>query len=199
MMKRLLNTFDHNTQHHRFAGFALPDVLIGSVIMSTAVAMSAQLGNSTARGMDRSNIRAKTDSAIARRMEEIRHCSFFFNSASNIKENPSATDCRDFRPNLAETLHYPEESDRTAFETACSGSLMGNELKGYLQSNTTNLLSDFNLQDYDSDAPSVVISTEATLDPDPKLGNQLNVSIVASAIPLRVESTIVPHAQGWCK
>ena len=194
MMKRFLNVFGHNTQRHHFAGFALPDVLIGSVIMSTAVAMSAQLGNSTARGMNRSNIRAKTDSAIARRMEEIRHCSFFFNSASNIKENPSATDCRDFRPNLAETLHYPEESDRTAFETACSGSLMGNELKGYLQGNTTNLLNDFNVQDYDSDAPSVAITTSATA-----VGNQLNVSIVASAIPLRVESTIVPHAQGWCK
>ena len=71
---------------------------------------------------------------------------------------------------------------------------MGNELKGYLQSNTTNLLNDFNLQDYDSDAPSVALTTSAKA-----VGNQLNVSIVASAIPLRVESTIVPHAQGWCK
>ena len=193
-MRKLYPQKPAQKQQHQPTGFALPDLLIGSVIMSTVVAMSAQLGNSTAKGMDRTNLRAKTDSAIARRMEEIRHCSFFFNSAADIRENPNATDCRDFRLNLAESLHYPEESDRAAFETACSGSLMGNELQGYLQSNSTNLLNDLDLQDYDSTAPSVTINTYTTA-----TGNQLNVRIEANAIPLKVESIIVPHAQGWCK
>ena len=57
-------------------GYFLPEVMIGSVILASAVSMTAQLSNSTLNGMQRMNQRARLDSAMAARMEEIRDHAF---------------------------------------------------------------------------------------------------------------------------
>ena len=55
------------------AGFSLLEVLAAALILGITAAISISLGNSTNDGMQRSSLQAKTDSAIARRIEEIRH------------------------------------------------------------------------------------------------------------------------------
>ena len=59
-----------HTSSRTFAseGFSLPEVMIGSVILASAVSMTAQLSNSTLDGMHRMDQRARLDSAMAARM-----------------------------------------------------------------------------------------------------------------------------------
>ena len=175
-------------------GFSLPELMVSSVILAGVVAASAQLSSSTADGMRRSSLRAKTDSAVARRMEEIRHCAFFYLIDNNLKNNPNQSDCRLLQLNIAEQLKYPDSSKIDTFKIYCDNSTLSTGLKAYLSSNQENLTTSFNLKDYDQTATSVPITTEIT-----SSGNLLQVTLVADAIPATIQSTIVPHAQGWCR
>ena len=175
-------------------GFSLPELMVSSVILAGVVAASAQLSSSTADGMRRSSLRAKTDSAMARRMEEIRHCAFFYLIDNTLKNNPNQSDCRLLQLNIAEQLKYPDSSKTTTFKSYCDNSTLSTGLKAYLSSNQENLTTSFNLKDYDQTATSVPITTEIT-----SRGNLLQVTLVADAIPATIQSTIVPHAQGWCR
>ena len=98
-------------------GFSLPELMVSSVILAGVVAASAQLSSSTADGMRRSSLRAKTDSAMARRMEEIRHCAFFYLIDNNLKNNPNQSDCRLLQLNIAEQLKYPDSSKTVTFKS----------------------------------------------------------------------------------
>ena len=175
-------------------GFSLPELMVSSVILAGVVAASAQLSSSTADGMRRSSLRAKTDSAMARRMEEIRHCAFFYLIDDSLKNNPNQSDCRLLQLNIAEQLKYPDSSKTVTFKSYCDNSTLSTGLKAYLSSNQENLTTSFNLKDYDQTATSVPITTEIT-----SSGNLLQVTLVADAISATVQSTIVPHAQGWCR
>ena len=175
-------------------GFSLPELMVSSVILAGVVAASAQLSTSTADGMRRSSLRAKTDSAMARRMEEIRHCAFFYLIDNSLKNNPNQSDCRLLQLNIAEQLKYPDPSKTDTFKSYCDTSTLSTGLKAYLSSNRENLTTSFNLRDYDQTAKSVPITTEIT-----SSGNLLRVTLSADAIAAKIQSTIVPHAQGWCR
>ena len=175
-------------------GFSLPELLVSSIILAGAVAASAQLSTSTAEGMRRSSLRAKTDSAMARRMEEIRHCAFFYLIDNNLKNNPNQSDCRLLQLNIAEQLKYPDSSNTDTFKSHCDNSTLSTGLKAYLSSNQENLTTSFNLNDYDQTAKSVPITTAII-----SSGNLLQVTLAADSIPATIQSTIVPHAQGWCR
>ena len=56
----------------------MPEMMVSSFILATFVTLGTQLTNSTTDGMKRTNLRSKLDSAMALRMEEIRHCAFFY-------------------------------------------------------------------------------------------------------------------------
>lgn len=178
----------------RSEGFSLPELLISSAILAGVVATSAQLSSSTADGMRRSSLRAKTDSAMARRMEEIRHCAFFYLIDNSLINNSNQSDCRLLQLNIAEQLKYPDSSNIDTFKSHCDNNTLSTGLKAYLSSNQENLTTSFNLQDYDQTATSVPITTEIT-----SSGNLLQVTLAADTIPATIQSTIVPHAQGWCR
>ena len=57
-------------------GYSLAEVMIGSVILASTVSMTVQLSNSTLDGMQRMDQRARLDSAMAARMEDIRDAAF---------------------------------------------------------------------------------------------------------------------------
>ncbi len=176
------------------AGFTLMEALVGIAILTTTVAMSLQLSNSTNTGMRRSNRRAKTDSAIAHRLEEIRHCALFYKMKNSVKENPNEPDCRLLLLKYTEQLNYPDTTNANAFDAECSNNNMGSGFKTYLSNNATNITKSFNLQDYDNTADSIPITLTTNA-----VGNQLQISLVAESIPITVQSTIVPYALGWCQ
>lgn len=174
-------------------GFSLPELMASSMILAGVVTMSAKLSNLTTDGIRKNDIRMKADSAMSLRMEEIRHCAFFYLISEELKINPAESDCRSFRLNMAEQLHYPDTTSATSFTSQCNDSTLGDGLQAFLKTNTKDLTTSFNLTDYDSTARSVPITT--TITPN---GNQIRVNLSASSIQ-SIDSIIVPHAQGWCR
>ena len=176
------------------AGFSLPELMVSSMILAGVVTMSAKLSNSTTEGMRKNDLRSRADSAMSLRMEEIRHCAFFYLISEELKSNPTESDCRSLRLNMAEQLHYPDPTSATSFTSQCNASTLGNGLQAFLRTNTKDLTTSFNLTDYDSTATSVPITTTITSN-----GNQIRVYLTASSIPESLDTIVVPHAQGWCR
>ena len=173
-------------QNSRSSGFSMPELMISSFLLATFVTLGTQLTNSTTDGMRRTNLRSKVDSAMALRMEEIRHCAFFYLLDSSLLIE--GDDCRTHTFDLTQQLSY--ELDTLA--PLCAANTIGTSFANHLSNNYIG--GNFNLQDYDSSADSEIIQT--TLTP---AGNQLKVLLSATSIPLKIQSTIVPHAQGWCR
>lgn len=160
------------------SGYSLPEVMISSVILASAVTMSVQLSNSTVNGMQRMDQRARLDSAIAARMEDIRDAAF---------RHLCIQGCDDSQ--LSQQLKY----DLTTLKDLCDKTDLGQSLETALS--TSNLGSGtFNLTDYDPTADSIEIQSTVTAS-----GNQVNVLISEASTGLSVSTTIVPHAQGWCR
>ena len=163
-------------------GFSLPEVLIGSVILASAVTMTAQLSNSTVDGMKRMDLRSKLDSAMAARMEEIREQAFQLHCQSSCE--PSQ---------LTKQLKY----NTTAIKPLCETNTLGTSLLSALSQ--ADLNHDFNLRDYDDTdttttaSPSIPIQSTLTAS-----GNLVTATFTEPNTPLSITSTIVPHAQGWC-
>jgi len=166
----------------RRTGFSIPEVLIGSVILASAVTMTAQLSNSTVDGMKRMDLRSKLDSALAARMEEIREQAFQLHCESGCE--PSQ---------LTNQLKY----NTTTIKPLCETNTLGSSLLSTLSN--AGLNQDFNLRDYDdtdtTTTPSPSILIQSTLNAS---GNLVTVSFTEPNTPLTITSTIVPHAQGWC-
>ena len=159
-------------------GYSLPEVMIGSVILASAVSMTAQLSNSTLDGMQRMDQRAKLDSAMAARMEDIRNAAF---------RHLCIQGCDDSE--LTQQLKY----NLTTVRPLCETTKLGESLKTALT--TSNLgTGTFNLTDYDPTAESTPISSTVTAS-----GNQVNVTLSESSTGLKVTTSVVPHAQGWCR
>ena len=175
-----------SNQRSRSSGFSMPEMMVSSFILATFVTLGTQLTNSTTDGMKRTNLRSKLDSAMALRMEEIRHCAFFYLLDSSLLVE--GEDCRSHSFDLTQQLSY----DLDSLAPLCSANTIGTSLSSHLS--TEGLGGNFNLQDYDDAADSEII--QATLTP---AGNQLKVLLSATSIPLKIQSTIVPHAQGWCR
>ena len=159
-------------------GYSLPEVMIGSVILASAVSMTAQLSNSTLDGMQRMDQRARLDSAMAARMEDIRDAAF---------RHLCIQGCDDSE--LTQQLKY----NLTTLRPLCETTKLGESLKTALT--TSNLgTGTFNLTDYDPTAESTTISSSVTAS-----GNQVNVTLSESSTGLNVTTSVVPHAQGWCR
>ena len=159
-------------------GYSLPEVMIGSLILASAVTMTAQLSNSTVNGMQRMDQRARLDSAMAARMEDIRDSAF---------RHLCIQGCDDTE--LTQQLKY----NLTALRPLCETTGLGESLVTSLT--TSNLgTGTFNLTDYDPTAQSTPITSTVTA-----AGNQVNVTLSESSTGLSVTTSIVPHAQGWCR
>ena len=160
------------------SGYSLPEVMISSVILASAVTMTVQLSNSTVDGMQRMDLRSRLDSAIAARMEDIRDAGF---------RHLCIQGCDDSQ--LTQQLKY----DLTTLKDLCDKTELGKSLKTALSSSNLGT-GPFNLTDYDPTADSIEIQSTVTAS-----GNQVNVLISEASTGLSVSTTIVPHAQGWCR
>ena len=159
-----------------FTGYSLPEVMIGSIILASAVSMSAQLTNSTMNGMQRMNTRSKLDSAMAARIEDIRDASFRHLCVQGCDDN-----------DLTQQLKY----NLVVLKPLCETSGLGSSLLGSLT--TSGLASDFNLTSYDSTADPITINSVVTAS-----GNQVNVALSEPINGMSVNTAVVAHAQGWC-
>lgn len=174
-----------------FNGFSVTELILSSVIFATLVITCANLWNSTTRGMNRSSLRNKVDSAIALRMEEIRHCALFYKLDNSSKVDDTESDCRLMEIDRAETLSY------SPGDTECENGEIGDGFEDYLEDNDPDLLDDFDLNDYDSNAESVAIE----FDPEPDdEENRLIITLTSSpaGIPVTVQTSVTPAAHGWC-
>jgi len=169
-----------HTSSRTFAseGFSLPEVMIGSVILASVVSMTAQLSNSTLDGMHRMDQRARLDSAMAARMEDIRDAAF---------KHLCIQGCDDAE--LTQQLKY----NLSMLRTLCETTELGESLKTALTASNLGT-GTFNLTEYDPTALSTPISSTVTTS-----GNLVNVTLSESSTGLSVTTSIVPHAQGWCR
>ena len=163
-------------------GFTTIDLLIGSSLLSTIVAVSSQLSNTSLDATQASVQKAKIDSAIASRIEEIRETSFYHlceKSSIPGKEDECNSD------------HINRQKyDLAELKTHCNANTLGNSLLQNLASKQ--LTENFLLNDYDSDAKATVISTSIEAS-----GNLLKLTF-NSEHNTQLSTVIVPHAQGWC-
>ena len=151
-MKRLISL--NNIHREKDAGISgLIEVVIGTIVIFAMVTLSGKLWNYTNEGVDQTDLRAKLNNAIRTRTEEIRQCSLFFEMNSSARIIPTGTtDCRYYRINPNVDVSYST--------TYCD--TLGEKFHDYLVGNSLNLLGDFNLQSYDSTAPSVIITVTPT-------------------------------------
>jgi hypothetical protein len=161
--------------------------MIGSVILASAVTMTAQLSNSTVAGMQRMDQRARLDSAMAARMEDIRDAAF---------RHLCIQGCDD--DELTQQLKYNLTALRPLCETTTLGSSFLTELKDTSEGKK-DLTSDFYVSDYEPDGSnSAALSEVIAADVTPS-GNQVTVTLSERETGLSVTTSIVPHAQGWCR
>lgn len=186
MRLRSLLAIKKNKRNEQDSGFSMPELMVSSFILATFVTLGTQLTNSTTNSMKRTNIRSKLDSAMALRMEEIRHCGFFFLLDSSLLIE--GDDCRSHNFDLTQQLSY----DLATLTPLCASNTIGRSFSDHLSAEGLN--NDFNLRDYDETAESEIIKSTFT-----PTGNQLRVSLLAPSISLTIHSTIVPHSQGWCR
>ena len=165
-------------------GFTSIDLLIGSSVLSTVVALSTQLSNTSLDATQISSQKAKIDSAIASRIEEIREVSFYHlceKSNTPGKENECSSD------------HINRQKyDLTKLRTYCDTGTLGDSLLQELASKEKNLTENFYLNDYDSNAKATLISTTVEAS-----GNLVKLTF-NSQHNTHLSTVIVPHAQGWC-
>lgn len=173
-----LRILHRSCRREKNGGYSLPEVMIGSVILASAVTMTAQLSNSTMDGMQRMDQRARLDSAMAARMEDIRDAAF---------RHLCIQGCDDAE--LTQQLKF----NLTTLRPLCETTGLGESLKTALTASNLGTGS-FNLTDYDPTAESTPITSTVTAS-----GNQVNVSLSESSTGLNVTTSVVPHAQGWCR
>ena len=164
-------------------GMSLPEVMISSFILVSAVTANLHMGNSSVKGMNSSDLRYKLDSAIAQRIEDLRKQAFEYLCIDTPGDEAG---CIEGHSNKA--LAY----DLTVLKPLCVTNNLGEQLRNHINTNTS-LLTGFNLQDLDESADNVAIAVAAS-----PSGNQLDVTLSTQAIPISVSTTLVPHAQGWC-
>lgn len=171
-MRKLLNT-----KPKQYSGYSIPEVVIGAIIIFTTMSVSARLWDSTQTGVTIASQRAKLDSAIRTRVEEIRHCAFFYGleNSAILNTNIANTNCRDYRLNPNAEIVYQQ-----SILTAECGSL-GDAFQDHLENQgaqPSDLLADFNLTDYDSTANATTITVSASAAAAP-FENMLDVTFSA--------------------
>jgi hypothetical protein len=154
------------------AGISLPEVMVASFILILVVLSSLQMTGSSILGMGRSKQRGLVDANIASHMETLREGAFQYLCTQGCANTE-----------LTKSLAF----DLATLKPLCSTNSLGQGLLNALPA--AKKPSSFMV----NSVPPVEV--EVAYIP---LGNQLNVTFTAAAIPLSVSTTIVPHAQGWC-
>ena len=182
-----LRTLHRSCRRQKDRGYSLPEVMIGSVILASAVTMTAQLSNSTVDGMQRMDQRARLDSAMAARMEDIRDAAF---------RHLCIQGCGDAE--LTQQLKYNLTALRPLCETTTLGSSLLTELKDTSEGKK-DLTSNFHVNDYAPAGSNSAALPETITSIVTASGNQVNVTLSESSTGLNVTTSVVPHAQGWCR
>ena len=169
-----------NCQVHD-SGYALPEVLVSSVILTTTVAASLQLTGTTLGGMNQSQLRSMVDNAIVEKVEDLRVHSFQYLCASNSGCQPD---------HLTMPLDYDDSAGKEVLKAICSNSGLGVGLKNYILSQDNSAESAFEV----SHAGTTSTITP-TLTPD---GHRLNVLYSVNTPSMTISTTLVAHAHGWC-
>ncbi len=161
--------------------------MIGSVILASAVTMTAELSNSTVNGMQRMDQRARLDSAMAARVEDIRDAAF---------RHLCIQGCDD--DELTQQLKYNLTTLRPLCETTELGSSLLTKLKE-TSGGKKDLTSNFSVSDYEpegSNSAALIAEITSTITAS---GNQINVTLSESNTGASITTSVVPHAQGWCR
>ena len=166
-------------------GFTLIEGVISFIILAFFVTLGGRLINSTSNGISSADLRSKVDSVFALRIEEIRHCAFFYLLDSSLLIQGDS--CSEDSYDMTEVIAY----DMATLTPLCNSNSLGTSFSNYLTAE--GLGGSFNLQDYDADSVSETIQT--TLTPN---GNRLNVTLSSSSTSLSISTTVVPQAQGMC-
>ena len=192
----------HNNLHpicsgYREYAFTIVEAVTASLILSLLIIFSSRFWNTSTDSMLITSMRAKVDAGIARRMEEIRHCSRFYEIKAQSLENPGnlteatllSQDCRAQRIDRTVETSYNEDATR------CKNSTLGQGLKDYLDSNASKFLTSLTLSVDDSGLEPISIEVNATPD-----GNTLNVELNADfrSTTISKSTSILPNAQSWC-
>ena len=154
------------------AGFNIPEVLVASFILIWVILSSIQLTSSSILGMGKSKRRSLVDAAIASKIERLRSIAFSYLCTQGCSDNE-----------LTKTLEF----NLAELKPLCSSNSLGQGLLSALP--TTDKPSSFSV----NTIPPVVV--EATYAAN---GNKLLISYSAIDMALTVNTTLVPHAQGWC-
>lgn len=173
----------NNTSISPCKGFTIIELVVAILALAITGSMVIQLTNSTTKAMNKMNEQSKVDSAIAAHLEKIRDASFRHLCNEGCENNE-----------LGQEIKY----DTTTLIPLCNGGEgngLGNHLLSALTSSGLNP-SNFNVQDYDSTAESLTISSQIEEDQDNP--NLLNVTLSVSELSKQVETTIIPNAQRWC-
>ena len=168
-------------------GYSLPEVMIASVILASAVSMTAQLSNSTVDGMQRMDQRARLDSAMAARIEAIRDAAF---------RHLCIQGCNDTE--LTQQLKYNLTTLRPLCETAGLGSSLLTQLQD-TSGGKEDLTSNFSISDYEADGSNTNTLSPTITSTVTASGNQVNVTLSESSTGQSVTTSVVAHAQGWCR
>ena len=154
------------------AGFSMPEVLVASFILIWVILSSLQLTSSSIMGMGKSKRRGLVDAAIASQIERLRSDAFSYLCTQG---------CADAE--LTKSLEF----DLITLKPLCSSNSLGQGLLSALPA--TDTPSSFTV----STVPPANVQATYTAD-----GNKLHISYSAPDLALVVNTTLVPHAQGWC-
>jgi hypothetical protein len=153
-------------------GFSMPEVLVASFILIWVILSSLQLTSSSILGMGQSKRRGLVDTAIAAQIEKLRSDAFSYLCTQGCADD-------ELTKNLTFNL--------ATLKPLCSANKLGQGLLNALpaadkpDSFTVDTIPPVNIQ--------------ATYTPD---GNRLHVNYTTTDLSLSVNTTLVPHAQGWC-
>ena len=154
------------------AGFSMPEVLVASFILTAVVLSSLQLTSSSILGIGQSKRRGLVDTAIAAKIEQLRSDAFSYLCTQGCTGD-------ELTKNLAFNL--------ATLKPLCSTNSLGQGLLNAIPA--ANKPASFTV---DTIPP---VNVAATYTPD---GNRLHVNYTATDPILSVNTTLVPHAQGWC-
>ena len=154
------------------SGFSMPEVLVSSFILSWMIMSSLQLTGSSILGMSKSKRRSLVDAAIASRIEKLRKNAFGYLCTQGCNDNE-----------LTKALVF----DLNTLKPLCTTNTLGQGLLNALPADDKP--SSFSVDTI----PPITIQATYTAD-----GNRLHVNYTATDPSISVNSTLVPHAQGWC-
>ena len=157
---------------HTNTRFSIPEVLVASFILIWVILSSLQLTSSSILGMGKSKRRGLVDTAIASHIENLRREAFGYLCMQGCEDNE-----------LTKELRF----ELSTLKPACGN--LGESFRGFLEESSKNPLESFTV--------STTPPTKVEVEPFPD-GNKLHIKYTAADLSLSINTTLVPHAQGWC-